>query len=88
MSISIKIGFDIRYNATTIALERTNPWKWAGVLVNERPIPPWWNLRRRWDHRQYRKMVTHMLAKTVGIDDDIVDRALQTALKDWKVSLA
>ena len=86
--ITIKIGFDIRLLATTIIVERTTPCQLAGVLVDEQPIPPWWNLRRRWNNRQYRLVISRMLSVTIDYDMKKLDCELRTALAEWGVSLA
>ena len=84
----MKIGFDIRRMATSIVVERSNPYRWAGVLVNERPLPPWWNLQRRWYNRQYRLVISRMLSTTIGYDRKKLDRMLKKELTKAGVSFA
>ena len=86
--ITIKIGFDIRRLATTIVVERSNPYRWAGVLVDERPLPPWWNLRRRWYNRRYRRVVSGMLSATIDCNRKKFDRMLKKELMKAGVSFA
>ena len=86
--ITIKIGFDIRRFATSIVVERSNPYRWAGVLVDERPLPPWWNLRRRWYNRRYRLVVSRMLSIDIQYDREKLDRMLKKELVKAGVSFA
>ena len=86
--ITIKIGFDIRRLATTSIVEQTDPCLWAGVLVDERPLPAWWSLRRRWHNRRYRRVVSRMLSATIGYDREKLDRMLKKELMKAGVSFA
>ena len=84
----MKIGFDIRRMATSIVVERSKPYRWAGVLVDERPLPPWWSLRRRWYNRRYRRVVSRMLSVDIGYDREKLDRRLKKELVKAGVSFA
>lgn len=86
--ITIKIAFDIQRLATSIVAEQDFPYRWAGVLVDERPLPPWWNLRKAWYNRRYRRLISGMLSAELAYDKKKFDRMLKRKLVEAGVAFA
>ncbi len=86
--LDIQVRFELRYDAWTIEVSIIGHQKACGIFVdgNERPIP-WWNLKRKWGHRQYRRRLSEKFAYRLKWSFGEVDQKLEEALKEQGVTL-
>ena len=92
--ITLTVGYDSKALALSIKAETFAPYRQSSVLVNQMPIAPWWNLRRRVHDRDVRRRYMTLLAWGLTIvrssynhDFNAIDAALSKILRQRRLAL-